>query len=48
MIFECVNCGHKVVYVVRDKVWNQLVCEKCKDEALELGVRLSYDFEEID
>lgn len=44
-MFDCANCHDQVTYVYRDKVSNKLVCERCMLQAIELGVRFSFDFE---
>lgn len=47
MIIDCANCHEKVSHVFRDKVSNKLVCEHCMEQAIELGIRFRFDFEDL-
>jgi hypothetical protein len=44
---ECLNCHKKTIHLFRDKVSNKVVCEGCKKQAIELGIRFIFDFEEL-
>lgn len=47
MAIECGNCHKKSTNVIRDKVSNKFVCQVCLKQAIDLGVRFKFDFEEL-
>lgn len=41
----CKNCGQESNIYYYDKVFRKMVCQSCKNKAIELGVRYEFDFE---
>jgi hypothetical protein len=43
----CANCSEKSTKYFYDKVFRKMVCESCKNKAIEMGIRFEFDFEEL-
>jgi hypothetical protein len=43
----CKNCGKESNRYFYDKVFRKMVCESCKNKALEMGIRFEFDYEEL-
>lgn len=43
---RCENCQKLYTNGFKDKVNNKIVCDKCKKQAIEYGIRFDSDFQE--
>lgn len=43
---RCENCQKLYIKGFKDKVSNKTVCDKCKQQAIDYGIRFNSDFQE--
>jgi hypothetical protein len=43
----CANCGKESSRYFYDKVFRKMVCESCKNKAIEMSIRFEFDYKEL-